>query len=60
VYTFQVLIGACLESGLAAESKALVEQLRAIEIKRVRVRCGVVTSTGLAAIDAPLRLHLAL
>jgi len=60
VYPFQVLVAAGRSSGLRDESKAQVEQLRAIDVGRLRKRRGVVATSEMVAIDAALRLHLAL
>lgn len=59
VYPFQVLIGAG-EGGLAAPSKAQAEQVRSIDVGRLRKRVGTVTPETLGRLDDALRTHLAL
>lgn len=59
VYPFQVLLDATT-TGLARDSKAQAEQVRAVAVERVGVRVGVLTADLVAALDAALRLHLAL
>lgn len=48
------------DSGLRKRSFALVDQIRSVDKRRVRTMFGQVRSTELAAIDAGLRLYLAL
>lgn len=59
VYPFQVLLPA-VDTGLAVDSKAQAEQVRAIAVERVGGRIGVLTTDLVAALDEALRLHLAL
>lgn len=59
IYPFQVLLPAA-EVGLRADSKAQAEQLRSIDVRRVGDRVGLLTVELLAALDAAMRLHLAL
>jgi mRNA interferase MazF len=48
------------ETGLRADSKAQAEQVRSIDIRRVRRTVGSVPHQVMAAIDDALRVHLAL
>lgn len=59
VYPFQVLLpaGSC---GLARESKAQAEQVRAVSVERVSEHAGLLTNQLLRRLDDALRLHLAL
>jgi len=59
VYPFQVLLLPA-ETGLDRDSKAQAEQLRSVSVERIGARVGVVPPELLAALDAALRLHLAL
>jgi len=59
VYPFQVLLPAAA-TGLARDSKAQAEQLRAVAIERVGRLVGALTTELSAALDEALRLHLAL
>jgi mRNA interferase MazF len=59
VYPFQVLIPAGV-GGLGAESKAQAEQIRAVDVARLRDRLGVLDAATLRRLDEALRLHLAL
>ena len=59
VYPFQVLLRAN-EGGLDRESKAQVEQLRAIDISRFGRRLGVIGAATVRKLDDAIRLHLAL
>ncbi|MHB8674265.1 MAG: type II toxin-antitoxin system PemK/MazF family toxin [Candidatus Limnocylindrales bacterium] len=59
VYPFQVLLPAA-ETGLADDSKAQAEQVRAVAVERVGDRLGVVPNAIMLDIDEALRLHLGL
>jgi mRNA interferase MazF len=59
VYPFQVLLLAD-STGLDRDSKAQAEQVRSIATERVGARLGIVPADIMTAIDAALRLHLAL
>lgn len=59
VYPFQVAIPAGA-SGLAHDSKAQAEQVRAVAFERVGARLGGVPGDVMERLDAALRLHLAL
>lgn len=57
VYPFQVLLSAG-DGGLAVDSKAQAEQVRAVAIDRLGRRAGTLPSAALVKIDEALRLHL--
>jgi len=59
VYVFQVLLEAG-RAGLAKDSKAQCEQVRAVAVERLVQRLGTVPPPTAAAIDTALRRHLAL
>ena len=59
VYAFQVLVPAA-DSGLPRDSKVQAEQVRSVTVERVGRRVGWVPATLMTAVDAALRLHLAL
>ena len=59
VYPFQVLLLA-EQTGLAMDSKAHAEQIRAVAVERIGTRVGLVPADILATLDEALRLHLAL
>ena len=59
VYPFQVLLAAAA-TGLPQDSKAQAEQVRSVAVERVGKRIGMLTGADLAALDAALRIHLAL
>jgi mRNA interferase MazF len=59
VYPFQVLLSAAA-TGLAHDSKAQAEQVRAVAVQRVGPRVGDVPPNVMADLDGALRLHLAL
>ena len=59
VFPFQVRLPARL-CGLPHESKAQVEQIRAVAVERLHSRVGRVPPSVLGDIDDALRLHLAL
>jgi len=59
VYPFQVLLRAA-DTGLADDSKAQAEQVRAVAVERLGAKVGAVPSALLGDLDEALRLHLAL
>lgn len=59
VLPFQVLIPAA-DAGLARDSKAQTEQLRAVSVRRIVRSIGSVSRETLAVVDEALRIHLAL
>ena len=59
VYPFQVFLSADT-TGLPRDSKAQAEQVRSVAVERVGARIGSLQGGDLAALDAALRLHLAL
>jgi mRNA interferase MazF len=59
VYPFQVLLPAA-ETGLDRDSKAQAEQVRSIDVARVRGRVGRLPQHLMHDLDEALRLHLAL
>ncbi len=59
VYPFQVLVPA-QTSGLAHDSKAQAEQVRAISVERIGHYVGTLSAELQAGLDEALRLHLAL
>lgn len=59
VHPFQVLLRAA-DCGLANDSKAQAEQVRAVATGRIRNRVGQLPASVLQRIDDALRLHLAL
>ncbi|WP_239308068.1 MULTISPECIES: type II toxin-antitoxin system PemK/MazF family toxin [unclassified Frankia] len=59
VFPFQVLLKAA-ECGLAVDSKAQAEQVRAVAADRLGNRIAEVPPATMAALDNALRLHLAL
>lgn len=59
IYPFQVLLPAS-ECGLARNSKAQAEQVRALSIERVGRRIGQIPASVMSEIEDALRLHLAL
>lgn len=59
VASFQVLLESAA-TGLSLDSKAQIEQMRAVAIERIGSRIGSVPSGILPQIDAAIRLHLAL
>jgi mRNA interferase MazF len=59
VYPFQVLLPAA-RSGLPRDSKAQAEQVRSVSINRVGPTVGRLPADLTEALDAALRLHLAL
>lgn len=59
IFPFQVFLPAA-SSGLAHDSKAQAEQVRAVAVERVGARIGALPPEALAELDEALRLHLAL
>jgi mRNA interferase MazF len=59
VYPFQVLLGGD-EGGLDRESKAQIEQLRAVDVSRLGRRLGVLAAATVRKVEDAIRLHLAL
>ena len=59
VLPFQVLLTAA-DTGLRSDSKAQCEQIRSVSIERVGRRVGSVPAAEMNALDAAIRLHLAL
>lgn len=59
VFAFQVLLPA-RECGLAVESKAQAEQVRAVAVDRLGRRLGALPPAVLRRLDDALRVHLAL
>jgi mRNA interferase MazF len=59
VYPFQVLLRAA-DTGLANDSKAQAEHVRAVAVERLGAVVGKVPPGALAELDEALRLHLAL
>jgi mRNA interferase MazF len=59
VYPFQVTIAAG-DGGLAVDSKAQAEQLRAVDCERFGRRLGTLDPATLRQLDRAIRIHLAL
>jgi mRNA interferase MazF len=59
VYPFQVLLPS-IDTGLASDSKAQAEQVRAVAVERLGARVGALPPALMAGLDEALRLHLAL
>ena len=59
VFPFQVLLPATA-TGLDRDSKAQAEQVRALDVTRMRVKIGQLGGGLIAELDEALRLHLAL
>ena len=57
LYPFQVLLPAT-ETGLDRDSKAQAEQVRSIDVVRVRNRVGLLTGVLMRELEEALRLHL--
>ena len=57
VFSVQVLVDE-VGSGLPSSSKAQAEQVRSIDVGRLRRRAGQLSAETIRAIDAALRLHL--
>jgi len=60
IYPFQVLVTVDDGNGLAADSKAQAEQIRALDFTRFAKRLGVLSTEMQAALDDALLTHLAL
>src|ERR1700759_174010 len=60
VYPFQVRIEAIDHPGLRNDSKALVEQVRALDVSRIGRRITSLSPATLHKLDAALRRHFAL
>jgi mRNA interferase MazF len=60
VLDFQVLVAATPRNGLAVDSKARAEQIRAVDVGRLGRRLGTLTPQEAAALDEALLVHLAL
>ncbi|NKY12482.1 type II toxin-antitoxin system PemK/MazF family toxin [Cellulomonas hominis] len=60
VLDFQVLVAATPRNGLAVDSKAQAEQIRAVDVRRLGRRLGTLTPQEAAALDEALLVHLAL
>lgn len=58
IFPFQVLVTAGVESGLAVDSKAQAEQVRAVDIQRFVSHRGRLDAATLAGLDRALMLHL--
>lgn len=59
VFPFQVLLSA-KDCGLAVDSKAQVEQVRSVDVERLRRPIGSVPDLAMRDVDKALRAHLAL
>jgi len=59
VYPFQILISSG-EGGLAVESKAQAEQIRAVDYRRLSRRLGELSIATVRRLDEAIRRHLAL
>lgn len=59
IYPFQVLLVAA-DCGLAVDSKAQAEQVRAVAVQRIRTRIGALPPAVLRRVDDALRTHLVL
>lgn len=59
VFAFQVLLPATI-TGLDRDSKAQAEQVRALDVARLRVKVGQLSTMLTAELDEALRLHLSL
>ena len=57
VYEFQVVLPAS-RTGLRRDSKAQIEQIRAVAVERVGDRIGLVPYALMAKIDDAIRIHL--
>jgi mRNA interferase MazF len=57
IYPFEVLVPAG-EGGLAAASKVLLDQIRAVDKARLSRRLGFLPATRMAAVDRAIRLSL--
>ena len=59
VYPFQVMLAAA-GTGLKLESKAQIEQIRSVDVKRIGDLVGIVPIDLMAQIEDAMRLHLEL
>jgi mRNA interferase MazF len=60
IYPFQVLIEAADHPGLRNDSKALVEQVRTVDVSRIGQRITALSPLTIRKLEAALRMHLAL
>jgi mRNA interferase MazF len=60
VYPFQVLIEAVDHPGLRRDSKALVEQIRVVDVSRIGRRITALSPITIKKLEAAMRMHLAL
>lgn len=60
VYPFQVLIQAADHPGLRNDSKALVEQISAVDVSRIGRRITALSPVTIRKVEAALRQHLGL
>lgn len=60
VLPFQVFISPDQFNGLEVESKVQAEQIRALDISRFVRKVGALSTERVAALDAAIKLHLAL
>ncbi len=60
IYPFQTLILAAEHPGLHTDSKAQAEQVRSVDVSRIRKRITTLTTATMRELDAALRLHLGL
>lgn len=60
VYPFQVLIEAVDHPGLRRDSKALVEQIRVVDVSRIGRRITALSPITTKKLDAAMRMHLGL
>ena len=60
IYPFQVALSVGEHHGLSKPSKAQAEQVRAVDVMRLRKRVGHLTPPEMDALDTALRIQLAL
>lgn len=60
IFSFQVYLEATPTTGLAKDSKAQAEQVRALDVRRLIHRMGSVDAVDMARLNAALRTHLEL
>ncbi len=60
VYPFQVLIEAVDHPGLRGDSKALVEQIRNVDVSRIGRRITALSPITIKKLEAAMRMHLML
>lgn len=60
IYPFQVALSSSEHQGLSKPSKAQAEQVRAVDVMRLRKRVGHLTISEMDGLDTALRIHLAL